>query len=92
MKRESAETLALEALAFVIGDEKLGPMFLDATGIAPGDLAARASKTTVLVGVLNFLMQEDRWLRDFCEATGRPLTEPQQALMALPGGAPVHWT
>lgn len=92
MKRETAETLALEALAFLIGDEKLGPMFLNATGISPGDLAARASEPTVLVGVLTFLTQDDDWVRDFCEATGRSLTDPQRALMALPGGSLPEWT
>lgn len=92
MKREIAETLALEALAFLIGDQRLGPMFLNATGIAPGDLAARAAEPAVLVGVLSFLTQDDGWVRDFCEATGRSPTDPQRALLALPGGAPVDWT
>ena len=44
MQREAAETLSLEALAHVIADDKLGPAFLDATGIAPADLAARAAE------------------------------------------------
>lgn len=92
MNREAAETLALEALAFVIGDERLGPLFLGASGMAPAELAARAQENTVLVGVLSFLTQDDDWIRAFCGATGRALTEPQQALWALPGGAPVNWT
>jgi hypothetical protein len=92
MNRDSAETLALEALAFLIGDADLGPMFLNATGMAPADLAARAGEPTVLAGVLGFLMQDDRWIRDFCEATGRPPANVQRALHALPGGASVDWT
>lgn len=92
MKREAAETLALQALAFVIGDERLGPMFLAASGIAPAELAARAQEHTVLVGVLTFLTQEDDWVRDFCAIAGCAPTDPQRALWALPGGAPVNWT
>lgn len=92
MNREAAETLALEALAFVIGDARLGPLFLDACGIAPGELASRAQDSAVLTGVLSFLTQEDAWVRAFCDATGRAPTEPQAALWALPGGAPVNWT
>ncbi len=91
MNRDSAETLALEALAFLIGDADLGPMFLNATGLAPADLAARAGEPTVLVGVLSFLMQDDRWIRDFSEASGRPPADVQRAQHAL-GGAPVEWT
>lgn len=92
LPRVAAETLGLEALAFLIGDEKLGPMFLEASGIAPRELAARASEPAVLVSVLNFLMQDDSWLRAFCHATGRSLTDPQRALWGLPGGAEIHWT
>lgn len=92
MKREAAETLALEALAHVIGDEQLGPAFLEATGVAPADLAARAAEPGVLVALLAFLMQDDRRILDFCRATGRRPEEPGQALAALPGGAGVHWT
>lgn len=92
MKREAAETLALEALAHVIADDRLGPAFLDATGIAPADLAARAGEAEVLRAVLGFLMQDDRRVLDFCHASGRNPDEPGQALAALPGGAEMHWT
>ena len=92
MNREAAEILALEALAFVIADDRLGPMFLDASGIGPAELAARASEPVVMVGVLSFLTQDDGWIRDFCTASGRAPADPQHALWALPGGAPVNWT
>lgn len=92
MHREAAETLALEALAHVIGDEALGPAFLEASGIAPADLAARAGEAEVMRAVLGFLMQDDRRILDFCRATGHRPEEPGAALVALPGGAVVHWT
>ncbi len=92
MQREAAETVALEALAHVIGDEALGPAFLDATGIAPADLAARAGDIGVMRAVLGFLMQDDRRVLAFCRAQGRRPEEPGEALAALPGGADVHWT
>ncbi|MBW7920898.1 MAG: DUF3572 domain-containing protein [Rubellimicrobium sp.] len=92
MQREAAETLSLEALAHVIADEKLGPAFLDATGIAPADLAARATEAEVLRAVLGFLLQDDRRILDFCRARGYPPEAPAQALASLPGGGDVHWT
>lgn len=92
LNRDAAETVALEALAFLIGDPKLGPLFLDASGIAPQELAARAGDPSVMVSVLNFLMQDDAWLYAFAQATGRQPTDPQRALWGLPGGAEIHWT
>ena len=92
MNREAAETLALEALAYVIGDDQLAPAFVDATGVAPADLATRAGEAEVMVALLTFLLQDDRRVLDFCLATGRQPEEPGQALAALPGGSPVHWT
>lgn len=92
MHRESAETIALQALAHVIGDERLGPAFLEASGIAPADLAARASDPEVMRAVLGFLMQDDRRILDFCAASGHRPEEPGEALASLPGGEVVHWT
>ncbi|MCC7320837.1 MAG: DUF3572 domain-containing protein [Rubellimicrobium sp.] len=92
MNRDQAETVALEALAHILGDEDLGPQFLDATGIAPADLARSAGEAAVLVGVLDFLLQDDRRVLGFCRASGRAPEEPAAALGALPGGAAVHWT
>lgn len=92
MNRERAETLALEVLAHVVRDEMLGPAFLDATGVSPQDLAGRAGDVDVMIATLTFLMQDDRRILDFCRATGRKPEEPAQALAALPGGTPVHWT
>lgn len=92
MKREVAETVALQALAWIAGDDRLGPMFLSASGLDPADLRARAGEPEVLVGVLQFLTQDDRWVRSFCDAAGYRYEDPLRALQALPGGAPVHWT
>lgn len=92
MNRERAETIALEALAHIVSDDRLGPAFLDTTGVAPQDLASRASDADVMVATLTFLMQDDRRILDFCQASGRKPEEPGEALAALPGGAPIHWT
>ena len=50
-----SETLALRALAWIMGDDELGPRFLDITGIAIDDLRARAGARDVLVATLSFL-------------------------------------
>ena len=41
-QQESAQTLALRALAWLLADEELTGLFLGATGASPADLRARA--------------------------------------------------
>lgn len=90
--QESAETLALTALAWLVGNDDLLPVFLGASGASEGDLRARAGDPAFLAAVLDFLLMDDAWVIAFCDATGQAYDAPQQARMALPGGAQVHWT
>lgn len=50
-----AETLALRALAHIVGDAELGPRFLTLTGLEIADLRERAGSREVLAAVLGFL-------------------------------------
>jgi hypothetical protein len=52
---QSAETLALQALAWVLSEAKRADRFVALTGIAPEDLRARAGDPAVLGAVLGFL-------------------------------------
>jgi hypothetical protein len=54
-RREAAETLALRALAYVVGDADLGARFLDLTGLDVATLRARAGEPDILAAVLGFL-------------------------------------
>lgn len=92
MQRETAETLALEALAWLVGNEELLPVFMGATGASPEDLRARAGEVAFLVSVLDFLAMDDAWIIGFCEASGRPCAAPMQARATLAGPAAMHWT
>jgi len=89
---EAAETLALEALAWLVGDEELLPVFLGATGTSEMDLRARAGDADFLGSVLDFLLMDDAWVVAFCDARGLSYEAPMMARAALPGGAQVHWT
>jgi hypothetical protein len=92
MSPEAAETLALEALAWLAGNDDLWPVFLGATGAAAGDLRDRAADPAFLAAVLDFLTMDDAWVIAFCDAAGRPYDAPLAARGALPGGALPHWT
>lgn len=53
--RIEAETLALRALTYVVGDAELGPRLLDVTGLDVATLRNRASNAALLAATLAFL-------------------------------------
>lgn len=92
MSQESAETLALQALAWLVGEEDLVGVFLGASGASQDDLRLRAGDPEFLGSVLDFLLMDDQWVVRFCDASGYSYDRPMNARAALPGGGQVHWT
>jgi hypothetical protein len=88
---ESAETLAFQAFAW-LSDAMLLKRFLDSAGVSPFAVPALMEDPHFLGGVLDFLLSNDDWVRDFCAAGGLPPTLPLEARRSLPGGEEVHWT
>ena len=104
MTRESAESLAGVALAFLAAEpDRLGP-FLAATGIAPETIRASAAEPGALAGVLDHILAGPRLLLTFLEAAaiapqavgrartrlGRPY-QPDIPRGGLPPGAGLAW-
>ncbi|MEM7318083.1 MAG: DUF3572 domain-containing protein [Pseudomonadota bacterium] len=89
---ETAETLALRALTWLVGNDELLPVFLGSTGLSRTDLSARATEPDFLASVLDFLMMDDAWVIAFCDSESLAFDAPMQARGALPGGAQMHWT
>jgi hypothetical protein len=92
LSAESAETLALNALAWLAGNEELMPVFMGATGVSVGDLKERTGDPAFLASVLDFITMDDQWVIAFCDSSGIDYTVPMMARQALPGGAEVNWT
>jgi hypothetical protein len=92
LSQESAETVALNALAWLVGNEDLLPVFLGASGADGDDLRMRAGDPDFLASVLDFVMMDDAWVVAFCDSAGLPYDRPMMARAALPGGAQVNWT
>ncbi|GLT12308.1 DUF3572 domain-containing protein [Sulfitobacter sp. PR48] len=90
--RESAESFALQALAWLVGNDDLLPVFLGSTGTSETDLRERAADPAFLGGVLDFLMMDDAWVVAFCDAVKASYDRPMMARAALPGGEQVNWT
>ena len=89
---EAAETLALQALTWLVANDELLPVFLGSTGASEADLRIRAEDAEFLASVLDFLMLDDDWVVAFCDACAVSYDLPQQARAMLPGGDEMHWT
>lgn len=92
MSADRAETLALQALAWLVGNDDLLPAFLGATGASEGDLRMQAGDPAFLGAVLDFLAMDDAWIVAFCDANGLAYDMPMRARAALPGGQQMNWT
>ena len=92
MNSDHAEMIGLKALAWLVGNEELLPVFLGASGTSEAELKDRAADPEFLGFLLDFLLMDDAWITAFCDANALPYDQPMQARQALPGGAPVHWT
>ena len=91
-RRESAETLALQAFAWLLAQDDLVGLFLNATGAGQGELAALAGDPVFLGAVLDFLLEDDARVIGFCDTAALPYTAVMQARAALPGGELPNWT
>jgi len=92
MQQETAETIALQALGWMAGDEELLPVFMGASGVSADDMRTGAADPAFLISLLDFIMMDDAWVMKFCDAFGHGYDAPMQARQALPGGAQLHWT
>jgi hypothetical protein len=92
IRQESAETMGLQALSWLLGQDDLVGVFLNATGADQGQLATLARDPVFLGAVLDFLMEDDARVTSFCDGVGLPYTSVMQARQALPGGQIPNWT
>ncbi|WP_323785129.1 DUF3572 domain-containing protein [Thalassovita sp.] len=92
LNSDAAETLALQALAWLVGNDDLLPVFMGATGVSVDDIKQNATDPEVLGSVLDFLLMDDAWIVACCAALNLPYEQLRQARAALPGGQQVNWT
>jgi len=92
MNQEQAETVAIQALGWLAGEEDLLGVFLGATGADINELKQMAGNPEFLGSVLDFILMDDSHVLGFCAASGLPNEVPMQARQSLPGGDVVNWT
>ena len=92
MGRDEAETLALEALGWLAGEDDLLQVFLGSAGLSSADLTARAGDAQLLAAGLGFLLRWGAGVNGFVNGANRAPEEGMRARAALPGGDLPHWT
>lgn len=83
MNRDIAEILALQALAFVVGDDKARNTFLTQTGLTGDEMRAAAATIDFQAGLLDFLTRHEDLMLAFCKSEGIAPEDPARAHRAL---------
>ena len=68
--REAAETLAVQALAFIAEQPEQLARFLAETGIGPEQIRAAAQQPDFLAGVLDHMLADEALLIAFADSAG----------------------
>lgn len=92
MQLEQAETVALKALGWLMAEPDRMEAFMSWCG-AGSDVLANGARDPVFLGfVLDYMMQSDDQVVDFCDGEGLSYDMPARARAALPGGESRNWT
>lgn len=91
MQLETAQTVALKALSFILSEEALRDRFLALSGMDADDMRLRIEETDFLTNILDFLMSHEPDLLAFADYAQ---TKPEEIAMAwrqLGGGVGQEW-
>lgn len=91
-QQETAEATALEVLTWLAASEELLPIFQGSTGLSQSDIRSGVHDPVFLGMVLDFVMMDDKWVIEACDARALSYDSLLAARRALPGGSETHWT
>ena len=74
-----AEAVALQAVAWIIGNDEMRDRFVAVTGCGGDDLRSRISQPGFLGSVLDFLLADEGSVLAFAEHSGLPPETPMMA-------------
>ena len=92
MNKEIAETRALEVLTWVLAEDDLIQVFMDATGASQDDLRSNTSNHEFLISILDFVLMDDSWGISCSKFMNIDPSQIQVIKMSLDGGQEVNWT
>ncbi|BAE50876.1 DUF3572 domain-containing protein [Paramagnetospirillum magneticum] len=80
-----AETIALQVVAWIIGDDTMRDRFISITGCGADDLRNRIDQPAFLGSVLDFLLADESSVLAFADHVGLPPDVAMMARAKLPG-------
>ena len=83
LANSDAETVAINALAFIAGEPELLDRFLALTGLDPAEIRQSACEPGFLAGVLDFLMDHESFLIVYATSINRPPERIKEARESL---------
>ena len=92
MTSEDAEIYALKAANWLLSNQELLDLFMGSTGVSENTIKSDIQNTVFLVAVLDFLLLDDKWVIEACDAMKLQPELMQTARLFLPGGEQVNWT
>lgn len=85
LTRDEAETLAIQAVAFLAGQEEHFLRFVALTGTTVDTLRESLADAAVLGAVLDFVLADEALLLAFCASAAIAPDRPARARRLLPG-------
>lgn len=85
-RSEDIDSIAIDALVFIAGDDELLPRFLALTGIQVEQIREAAEEPGFLAGVLQFLLAHEPSLLKFSEHSGHAPESVEYAFRKLSAG------
>ena len=92
MTSDDAEIYALKAANWLLSNQELLDLFMGSTGVSETTIKSDIQNTVFLVAVLDFLLLDDKWVMEACDAMKLQPELMQTARLFLPGGDQVNWT
>ena len=92
MTSDDAEIYALKAANWLLSNQELLDLFMGSTGVSENTIKSDIQNTVFLVAVLDFLLLDDKWVMEACDAMKLQPELMQTARLFLPGGEQVNWT
>ena len=86
MIQEKAETIALQALSYLIQNQDVLEQFLVNSGVGLQEIKNHFQDPEFLGGVLDMILKDDKVLLEFCNEISVSPETLSEARRALPGG------
>ena len=92
MTSQEAEIYAIKVTNWLISNQDLLDVFMSSTGVNEATIKSDFHDGVFLVAVLDFLLLDDNWVVDACDAMQLEPDAMHTARLLLPGGERVNWT